>query len=174
MLKWAAIFFVVALVAAMLGFTGIAGAAASIAKFLFFLFLVVFLVLLVMGIFVGKKIPSRFRIKYGMTKLGIQKFHFSKVFLLHNIFKFVILNRLCNRKTGLICKKLGRNFLPQLNSVAERSRRNRNILPKSNFLDFYMSKNCSATSSSSSTKISTAFLAFSKRVFDFSRAACEA
>ena len=39
MLKWAVIFLVIALVAALLGFTGIATAAAGIAKFLFFLFL---------------------------------------------------------------------------------------------------------------------------------------
>jgi len=36
MLKWAAIFLVIAIVAALLGFTGIAGAATDIARFLFF------------------------------------------------------------------------------------------------------------------------------------------
>lgn len=41
MLKWAAIFLVIALAAALFGFTGIASAAAGIAKFLFFLFLVI-------------------------------------------------------------------------------------------------------------------------------------
>ncbi len=41
MLKWAAIFLVIALIAALFGFTGIVSAAAGIAKFLFFLFLVV-------------------------------------------------------------------------------------------------------------------------------------
>jgi uncharacterized membrane protein YtjA (UPF0391 family) len=56
MLKWAAIFFVVAIVAALLGFTGVAGAAAGIAKFLFFLFVAVFVILLIVGIFVGKKL----------------------------------------------------------------------------------------------------------------------
>ena len=39
MLKWAAIFLVIAIIAALFGFTGIAGAAADIAKFLFFLFI---------------------------------------------------------------------------------------------------------------------------------------
>jgi len=34
MLRWAAIFLVIALIAALLGFTGIAGAAADIAKFM--------------------------------------------------------------------------------------------------------------------------------------------
>ena len=56
MLRWAAIFFVIALIAALLGFTGIAGAAAAIAKFLFFLFVVIFLVLLLMGLFAGRKL----------------------------------------------------------------------------------------------------------------------
>ena len=41
-LRWALIFLVVALIAAVLGFGGIAGGAAEIAKILFFLFLVVF------------------------------------------------------------------------------------------------------------------------------------
>ena len=50
MLKWAAIFFVIAIVAAVLGFTGIAAGAAEIAKILFFVFLLVFLVTLIMGL----------------------------------------------------------------------------------------------------------------------------
>ena len=50
MLKWSAIFFVIAIVAAIFGFGGIAEGAASIAKFFFFLFLVVFLVTLVIGL----------------------------------------------------------------------------------------------------------------------------
>ena len=56
MLKWAAIFLVIGLVAALFGFTGIASAAAGIAKFLFFLFLVICLIFLVIGISVGKKV----------------------------------------------------------------------------------------------------------------------
>jgi uncharacterized membrane protein YtjA (UPF0391 family) len=56
MLKWAAIFLVIALVAALFGFTGIASAAAGIAKFLFFLFLVACLIFFVIGISIGKKV----------------------------------------------------------------------------------------------------------------------
>ena len=47
MLYWATVFFVVALLAAILGFGGIAIAAAGVAKILFFIFLVLFLVSLV-------------------------------------------------------------------------------------------------------------------------------
>lgn len=47
MLRWALIFFVVALIAALLGFTGTAIAAAGIAKILFYLFLVLFLVTMI-------------------------------------------------------------------------------------------------------------------------------
>ncbi len=50
MLYWAMVFFIVALVAAVLGFTSIAGAAIGIAKILFVVFLVLFLVSLVMGL----------------------------------------------------------------------------------------------------------------------------
>jgi uncharacterized membrane protein YtjA (UPF0391 family) len=50
MLRWALIFFVVALVAAVFGFLGIAVAAAGIARILFFIFLVLFLVSLVSGL----------------------------------------------------------------------------------------------------------------------------
>jgi uncharacterized membrane protein YtjA (UPF0391 family) len=49
MLRWALIFLVVALIAAVLGFGGIAGDAAWIAKVLFFIFLVVFVISLVLG-----------------------------------------------------------------------------------------------------------------------------
>jgi uncharacterized membrane protein YtjA (UPF0391 family) len=50
MLRWALIFFVVALVAGIMGFFGIMVAAAGIAKILFFVFLVLFLVSLVSGL----------------------------------------------------------------------------------------------------------------------------
>ena len=53
MLYWAAVFFVVAIIAGALGFGGIAGAAVGIAKVLFFLFLVlavIFLVLAALGV----------------------------------------------------------------------------------------------------------------------------
>ena len=42
MLYWAAVFFIIALIAAALGFGGIAGASAGIVKILFFIFLIVF------------------------------------------------------------------------------------------------------------------------------------
>jgi len=44
MLRWALIFFVVALVAAVLGFSGIAVAAAGMARILFYVFLILFVV----------------------------------------------------------------------------------------------------------------------------------
>jgi uncharacterized membrane protein YtjA (UPF0391 family) len=50
MLRYALIFFIVALIAALFGFTGIAAGAAEIAKVLFFIFLVVAGVALVMGL----------------------------------------------------------------------------------------------------------------------------
>jgi uncharacterized membrane protein YtjA (UPF0391 family) len=56
MLKWAALFLVIALGAALFGFTGIASAAAGIAKFLFFLFLVICLIFFIIGISIGKKV----------------------------------------------------------------------------------------------------------------------
>lgn len=49
MLYWAAMFFVIALVAALFGFGGIAAGATEIAKVLFFVFLILFVVSLVFG-----------------------------------------------------------------------------------------------------------------------------
>ena len=49
MLRWALIFLIVALVAAVFGFGGIAADAAWIAKILFVVFLILFVVSLVMG-----------------------------------------------------------------------------------------------------------------------------
>jgi uncharacterized membrane protein YtjA (UPF0391 family) len=49
MLRWALLFLVVAIVAAVLGFGGIAADAAWIAKILCFVFLILFVVSLVMG-----------------------------------------------------------------------------------------------------------------------------
>jgi uncharacterized membrane protein YtjA (UPF0391 family) len=51
MLHYAAVFFVIAIVAALFGFGGIAAGAAEIAKVLFFIFLVLFVVSLVAGLF---------------------------------------------------------------------------------------------------------------------------
>jgi uncharacterized membrane protein YtjA (UPF0391 family) len=42
MLYWAAVFFIIAIIAGVLGFTGIAIATAEIAKILFFVFLILF------------------------------------------------------------------------------------------------------------------------------------
>ena len=58
MLKWAVIFLVIALVAALLGFTGIATAAAGIAKFLFFLFLALCVIFFIVGAMAAKKITT--------------------------------------------------------------------------------------------------------------------
>lgn len=49
MLRWAAIFFVIAIVAALFGFTSIAGSAMDIAKVLFFVFLVLAVLIFVFG-----------------------------------------------------------------------------------------------------------------------------
>jgi uncharacterized membrane protein YtjA (UPF0391 family) len=50
MLHYAAVFFVIALIAAVLGFGGIAAGAAEIAKILFFIFIVGFFVTLILGL----------------------------------------------------------------------------------------------------------------------------
>jgi uncharacterized membrane protein YtjA (UPF0391 family) len=50
LLKWALIFLVISLVAALFGFTDISAASADIARVLFYIFLVIFLVLLVLGL----------------------------------------------------------------------------------------------------------------------------
>lgn len=55
MLRWALIFLIVALIAALFGFTGIAGQSMYFARVLFFIFLVVFLVSLVYGLITGKR-----------------------------------------------------------------------------------------------------------------------
>ena len=50
MLRYALIFFVVAIVAALFGFGGIAAGATEIAKILFFIFVILFIVSLVAGL----------------------------------------------------------------------------------------------------------------------------
>ena len=50
MLKWSAIFFVIAIIAALFGFGVIASGAAAIAKMLFFVFVVLFAVMLIAGL----------------------------------------------------------------------------------------------------------------------------
>ena len=49
MLRWALIFFIVAIVASVFGFTNIAAGAADIAKAIFFIFLVLMIGALVLG-----------------------------------------------------------------------------------------------------------------------------
>jgi uncharacterized membrane protein YtjA (UPF0391 family) len=49
MLRWAATFFVIAIVAALFGFTRIAGSAMDIAKILFFIFLVLAIIIFIFG-----------------------------------------------------------------------------------------------------------------------------
>jgi uncharacterized membrane protein YtjA (UPF0391 family) len=50
MLYWAAVFFIIALLAAVFGFTGISVAAAGIARVLFFIFIVLFIISLIFGV----------------------------------------------------------------------------------------------------------------------------
>jgi uncharacterized membrane protein YtjA (UPF0391 family) len=57
MLYWAAVFFIIAIVAAVFGFGGIAEGAKSIATVLFFIFLVLFIVSLVGGLLTGRRTP---------------------------------------------------------------------------------------------------------------------
>ena len=54
MLYYAAVFFVIALIAAIFGFTGIAAGAVEIAKILFFIFVVLFAISLVVGLLRGR------------------------------------------------------------------------------------------------------------------------
>ena len=50
MLQAAAVFFIIAIIAAIFGFGGIAAGATEIAKILFFIFLIVFIFSLIMGL----------------------------------------------------------------------------------------------------------------------------
>ena len=50
MLYWAAVFFIIAIIAAVLGFGSVAGAASSIAVILFWVFVVLFIVSLLAGV----------------------------------------------------------------------------------------------------------------------------
>ncbi|MCM8540578.1 MAG: DUF1328 domain-containing protein [Lentisphaeraceae bacterium] len=54
MLRWAATFFIIAIVAAIFGFGGIVSAAAGIAKILFFVFIILF----ILSFFLGKKVSA--------------------------------------------------------------------------------------------------------------------
>ncbi|MEO5976863.1 MAG: DUF1328 domain-containing protein [Chryseolinea sp.] len=55
MLRWAAIFLVIAIIAGIFGFGGVAEGAADIARVLFFIFLVGFIIVLVFGASIFKK-----------------------------------------------------------------------------------------------------------------------
>jgi uncharacterized membrane protein YtjA (UPF0391 family) len=56
LLKWAFVFLVISLIAALFGFGGVASGAAGIAKVLFFIFLAVCLVLFALGVTVYKSV----------------------------------------------------------------------------------------------------------------------
>jgi uncharacterized membrane protein YtjA (UPF0391 family) len=58
MLRWAAIFFVISIIAALFGFGGIAAGAAEIAKILFFIFLAICVTFLILGLFAANKLRS--------------------------------------------------------------------------------------------------------------------
>ena len=55
MLRWAVIFFIVSIIAAVFGFSGISEATADIARILFYIFVVIFVVMLVLGLVAGKR-----------------------------------------------------------------------------------------------------------------------
>ncbi len=57
-LKWAAVFFVIAMVAAAFGFTGIAEGASDVAKILFYIFLAIFFTFVVSGVVVARKLTA--------------------------------------------------------------------------------------------------------------------
>lgn len=57
-LKWALIFFLVSLVAALFGFTDISAASADIARVLFYIFLVIFVVLLILGLTIFRAVSG--------------------------------------------------------------------------------------------------------------------
>ena len=56
MLRWAVIFFIISIIAAVFGFGGIATAAAGIAKLLFYLFLAIAVVMLVAALLAGRNL----------------------------------------------------------------------------------------------------------------------
>ena len=58
LLKWALIFLVISLVAALFGFTGISTASADIARVLFYIFVIIFLVLLVLGLTIFRSVSG--------------------------------------------------------------------------------------------------------------------
>jgi uncharacterized membrane protein YtjA (UPF0391 family) len=61
MLRWALIFFIVSLVAALFGFTDIAVASAGIAKFLFIVSVTLFAIFLIAAAIAGHKVRHHLR-----------------------------------------------------------------------------------------------------------------
>ena len=59
MLRWAVIFLIIALVAAVFGFSDVAAASAGIAKILFAIFLIGFFVIVVFGLLAGSALSRR-------------------------------------------------------------------------------------------------------------------
>jgi len=55
MLYWAAVFFIIALIAAVLGFGGIAGLSIEIAKIIFFVAVALFLISAIFGLVRGRR-----------------------------------------------------------------------------------------------------------------------
>ncbi len=58
MLRWALIFFIVSIIAAIFGFGGISEASADIAKILFYVFISIFALMLLLGLLAGKKLAG--------------------------------------------------------------------------------------------------------------------
>jgi uncharacterized membrane protein YtjA (UPF0391 family) len=56
LLKWALIFLLISLVAALFGFTGLSVATADIARILFYIFLIIFVVLLILGLVASRRV----------------------------------------------------------------------------------------------------------------------
>jgi uncharacterized membrane protein YtjA (UPF0391 family) len=56
LLKWALIFFLISVVAAIFGFTGISAATADIARILFYIFVAIFLLLLILGLTIARSV----------------------------------------------------------------------------------------------------------------------
>ena len=56
MIKWAIVFAVISVIAAIFGFTGISADSAAVAKMLFFIAVAIFVVFLIAGLVVGKKL----------------------------------------------------------------------------------------------------------------------
>ena len=58
MLRWALIFFVISIIAAIFGFGGISEASADVAKILFYVFITIFALMLLLGLLAGKKLAG--------------------------------------------------------------------------------------------------------------------